>query len=39
VRVDVTVTVGLVQYCAGETPEQLFRRVDESMYLQKHSAS
>lgn len=34
--VDVTITVGLAQYCAGESPEQLFRRVDESMYGQKH---
>ena len=38
-RVDVAVTVGLVQYCAGESPEQLFRRVDESMYRQKHLSS
>jgi len=38
IRFDVAVTVGLVQYCPGETPEQLFRRVDESMYLQKHSS-
>jgi len=37
-RVDVAVTVGLVQYCAGESPEQLFRRVDESMYRQKHAS-
>ncbi len=36
IRVDVTVTVGRAQYCAGESPEQLFRRVDESMYRQKH---
>jgi diguanylate cyclase (GGDEF)-like protein len=36
-RVDVTVTVGFVQYCTGESPEQLFRRVDEAMYRQKHS--
>jgi diguanylate cyclase (GGDEF)-like protein len=39
VRVDVTVTVGRAQYCAGESPEQLFRRVDESMYRQKHLSS
>jgi diguanylate cyclase (GGDEF)-like protein len=39
IHVDVGVTVGLVQYCAGESPEQLFRRVDEAMYRQKHSAS
>jgi diguanylate cyclase (GGDEF)-like protein len=37
-RVDITVTVGLSQYCSGESPEQLFRRVDESMYRQKHSS-
>jgi diguanylate cyclase (GGDEF)-like protein len=36
IRVDIAVTVGLAQYCAGESPEQLFRRVDESMYRQKH---
>ena len=36
-RVDIAVTVGLAQYCGGESPEQLFRRVDESMYRQKHS--
>src|SRR5580700_5331900 len=35
-RAEVAVTVGLVQYCSGESPEQLFRRVDESMYRQKH---
>jgi diguanylate cyclase (GGDEF)-like protein len=38
IRVDITVTVGLAQYCSGESPEQLFRRVDESMYRQKHSS-
>jgi diguanylate cyclase (GGDEF)-like protein len=37
IPVNVTVTVGLVQYCTGESPEQLFRRVDEAMYRQKHS--
>jgi diguanylate cyclase (GGDEF)-like protein len=37
-RVDVTVTVGLAQYCEGESPEQLFHRVDESMYEQKHTS-
>jgi diguanylate cyclase (GGDEF)-like protein len=35
--VDVAVTVGLAQYCGGESAQQLFRRVDESMYRQKHS--
>jgi diguanylate cyclase (GGDEF)-like protein len=38
IRVDIAVTVGLAQYCAGESSEQLFRRVDESMYHQKHSS-
>ena len=38
-RVNITVTVGLVQYNDGESSEQLFRRVDESMYGRKHSAS
>jgi diguanylate cyclase (GGDEF)-like protein len=37
IRVDVAITVGLVQYCPGESPEQLFHRVDEAMYRQKHS--
>jgi diguanylate cyclase (GGDEF)-like protein len=37
-RVDVAVTVGLAQYCSGESPEQLFRRVDESMYRKKHTS-
>jgi diguanylate cyclase (GGDEF)-like protein len=37
-RVDVAVTVGLAQYCGGESAQQLFRRVDESMYLRKHSS-
>jgi diguanylate cyclase (GGDEF)-like protein len=36
IRADVSVSVGLAQYCAGESPEQLFRRVDESMYRRKH---
>jgi diguanylate cyclase (GGDEF)-like protein len=36
IRVDVAVTVGLAQYCTGESAEQLFHRVDESMYRQKH---
>ena len=38
IRVDVTVTVGRAQYCPGESPEQLFRRVDESMYSEKQSS-
>jgi diguanylate cyclase (GGDEF)-like protein len=39
IRLDVAVAVGLAQYFAGESPEQLFRRVDESMYGRKHSSS
>jgi diguanylate cyclase (GGDEF)-like protein len=38
IRVEVAVTVGLAQYCAGESPEQLLGRVDESMYRHKHSS-
>jgi diguanylate cyclase (GGDEF)-like protein len=37
-QVDITATVGLVQYCNGESPAQLFRRVDEAMYRQKQSS-
>ncbi|HYL38285.1 MAG TPA: GGDEF domain-containing protein [Bryobacteraceae bacterium] len=37
--VEVHVSVGIAQYAAGETPEQLFRRVDESMYRQKDARS
>jgi diguanylate cyclase (GGDEF)-like protein len=36
IRVDLGVSVGFAQYQAAETPEQLFRRVDEQMYRQKH---
>lgn len=36
-RVEIAVTVGLAQYCTGESPEQLLGRVDESMYRQKQS--
>jgi PleD family two-component response regulator len=39
VVVDVHVSVGIAEYIAGETPEQLFQRVDESMYRQKHAQS
>jgi diguanylate cyclase (GGDEF)-like protein len=39
ILIDITVTVGLAQYRAGESPEHLFRRVDESMYRQKHWSS
>ncbi len=31
----VSVTVGVAQYAHGETPEELFQRVDTSMYVQK----
>lgn len=36
IRVEVTVTVGFVQYRAGESAEELFRRADDAMYRQKH---
>jgi diguanylate cyclase (GGDEF)-like protein len=36
IRVDLGVSVGFAQYQPAETPEQLFRRVDEQMYRQKH---
>jgi len=39
IRAEVTVTLGLAQYCAGESPEQLLGRVDASMYGRKHSSS
>jgi diguanylate cyclase (GGDEF)-like protein len=39
IQVEIGVTVGLVQYGAGESPEQLFRRADEAMYRQKHVTS
>jgi diguanylate cyclase (GGDEF)-like protein len=38
IRVDLAVSVGLAQYCSGESPDRLFRRVDESMYRGKHSS-
>jgi diguanylate cyclase (GGDEF)-like protein len=38
IQLDTAVTVGLVQHCAGESPEQIFRRVDEAMYRQKRAA-
>jgi diguanylate cyclase (GGDEF)-like protein len=37
VVVSVVVSVGVAEYVAGETREQLFRRVDASMYRQKAS--
>jgi diguanylate cyclase (GGDEF)-like protein len=33
------VSVGIAEYVTGETPEQLFHRVDESMYRQKGAQS
>jgi diguanylate cyclase (GGDEF)-like protein len=39
IRVDLGVSVGCAQYVPGETPEQLFLRVDESMYRQKHKGA
>jgi diguanylate cyclase (GGDEF)-like protein len=36
-RVEISVAVGVGEYAAGETPEQLFQRVDESLYRHKHS--
>lgn len=38
-QVDVNVSVGVANYIEGETSEQLFQRVDESMYRQKHAQS
>ncbi len=37
--IEVHVSVGIAEYAAGETPENLFRRVDESMYRQKGAQS
>ena len=36
VLVGVHVSVGIAEHTPGETPEQLFQRVDESMYRQKN---
>jgi len=36
-RVDISVSVGVAQHNAGETAEQLFQRVDGSMYHQKNA--
>jgi diguanylate cyclase (GGDEF)-like protein len=35
-NVDIGVSVGVAERIANDTPEQLFRRVDGSMYSQKH---
>jgi len=35
-RAEISVSVGVVEHIAGETPEQLFERVDSSMYRQKN---
>jgi diguanylate cyclase (GGDEF)-like protein len=37
--VNAHVSVGIAEHATGETPEQLFRRVDESMYRQKEARS
>jgi len=34
---EITVSVGVAEHIRGETPEQLFERVDNSMYRQKSS--
>jgi diguanylate cyclase (GGDEF)-like protein len=39
IHVDVAVSVGLAQYALGESLAQLFRRVDESMYRNKDTAT
>jgi diguanylate cyclase (GGDEF)-like protein len=39
ISVHIAVSVGLAQYCGVESPEQLFGRVDESMYRHKHSSA
>lgn len=36
-RVEISVSVGAAEHGAGETPEQLFRRVDESLYTEKNA--
>ena len=37
VKIDINVSVGVAEYIQGETPEDLFQRVDASLYLQKGS--
>jgi diguanylate cyclase (GGDEF)-like protein len=39
IHVNVAVSVGLAQYAAGEPLTELFRRVDESMYRHKDTAT
>jgi diguanylate cyclase (GGDEF)-like protein len=39
IHVDIAVSVGLAQYAPGESLAQLFRRVDESMYRHKDTAT
>jgi diguanylate cyclase (GGDEF)-like protein len=39
IRVDIAVSVGLAQHAPGESLDRLFRRVDESMYRHKDSAT
>jgi diguanylate cyclase (GGDEF)-like protein len=36
IRAEIGVSVGVAEHVAGETPEQLFERVDSSMYRQKN---
>ena len=36
ILVDIGVSVGLAEHVPGETPEQLFRRVDDSLYSRKN---
>jgi diguanylate cyclase len=35
-RAEINVSVGVAEHIAGETPEQLFERVDSSMYREKN---
>lgn len=37
--VNVSVSAGVAEYAVNETPEQLFRRVDESLYAEKKQAA
>jgi diguanylate cyclase (GGDEF)-like protein len=39
IAMDVHVSVGVVEYRAGETADQLFQRVDASMYREKNSSA
>jgi PleD family two-component response regulator len=37
ITVNMNVSVGIAEHIADETWEQMFQRVDESMYRQKHA--